>query len=187
MNFLIEMWMPILLSAVFVFIVSSMLHIVFSGWHAPDCKGLKSESDVMRALRESGNGPGEYMMPHAESMAAMKSEAYCAKLEEGPIARITIMSSNAANMTSALSKWFILSICISIVCAYVSSFALVQDGDYLAVFRLTGVVAFCAYSFGYIHNYIWAGTPGKVAIKFVIDGFVYALITAGTFGWLLHA
>lgn len=187
MSFIIELWMPILLSAVFVFIISSVLHMVFSGWHGADCQGLKGEAEVMRALRDAGNEAGEYMMPYPSSMEEMKSPEYCAKMNEGPVGRVTIMPGNSFHMGSSLAKWFGLSLIISVICAYVANFAATADADYMGIFRLTGVVAFCAYSFGYIHNYVWMGTPCKVMAKFIIDGLIYALVTAGTFGWLMAA
>ncbi len=187
MSFIIELWMPILVSAVFVFIVSSVLHTVLVAWHGSDCQGLKAEADVMRALRDAGDEPGEYMMPYSASMEEMKSPEYCAKMNEGPVGRVTIMAGNSFHMGSALVKWFGLSLVISVMCAYVTTFASSTPYDYIHIFRLTGVTAFCAYSFGYIHNYVWAGTPAKVAIKFVVDGLLYSLVTAGTFGWLMAA
>ena len=187
MSFIIELWMPILLSAVFVFIASSLIHMVFQGWHGSDCAGLKGEAEVMRTLREAGNGPGEYMMPYAPSMKEMESPQFCAKMEEGPVGRVTIMAGNSFHLSSSLVKWFIASLVISIICAYVAQFALAADADYLLIFRLTSVVAFCAYSFAHIHKYIWEGATCKVATKYVIDGLIYALLTGGTFGWLMAA
>jgi hypothetical protein len=41
-----------------------------------------------------------------------------------------------------------------------------------------------AYGLGNLSNSIWKGQPWSMTIKEVIDGLVYALLTAGTFGWL---
>jgi hypothetical protein len=186
MSFIIELWMPILLSAVLVFVASSIIHMVLQGWHASDCHGLKGEEGVMRALREAGNGPGEYMMPYPSSMEEMKSDVYCAKMKEGPVGRVILMPGNSFHMGSSLLQWFIFCVVVGIFCAYIMQFALAEGTDYMAVFRLTSVVAFCSYAFSHAHNLIWAGTPLKVALKFGLDGLVYALITGGTFGWLMN-
>ena len=161
--------------------------MVFQSWHASDCDGLKGEAEVMRALREAGNEPGEYMMPYSPSMKEMESAQFCAKMEEGPVGRVTIMTGNSFHLSSSLVKWFIASLVISIICAYVAQFALAADAEYLLIFRLTSVVAFCAYSFAHIHKYIWEGATCKVATKYVIDGLIYSLVTGGTFGWLMAA
>ena len=52
------------------------------------------------------------------------------------------------------------------------------------VFRVAGAAAFAGYSFGQIPNAIWWGRPWKSAFKEFADGVVYALLTAGCFGWL---
>lgn len=40
------------------------------------------------------------------------------------------------------------------------------------------------YAAGNIPNAIWRGTSWGTALKFVFDGVVYGLVTAGTFAWL---
>jgi len=52
------------------------------------------------------------------------------------------------------------------------------------VFRVAGSVALAAYSFGQIPFAIWWGRPWKSALKEFADGIVYAILTAGSFGWL---
>jgi hypothetical protein len=47
-----------------------------------------------------------------------------------------------------------------------------------------GATGFLAYGLGTIPESIWMGKPWKVTWKGVLDGLVYALVTAGTFGWL---
>jgi hypothetical protein len=41
-----------------------------------------------------------------------------------------------------------------------------------------------AYSIGTLANGIWKGQPWSVVLKETFDGLIYALVTAGTFGWL---
>jgi hypothetical protein len=40
------------------------------------------------------------------------------------------------------------------------------------------------YGLGRLSNGIWKGQPWGMTIREVIDGLVYGLLTAGTFGWL---
>ena len=51
MEFLSTLWMPIVLSAIFVFIVSSIIHMVL-GYHASDYQQLPNEEQVMDAFRK---------------------------------------------------------------------------------------------------------------------------------------
>jgi hypothetical protein len=41
-----------------------------------------------------------------------------------------------------------------------------------------------AYGLGSLSNSVWKGQPWSMTAKEVIDGLVYGLLTAGTFGWL---
>jgi hypothetical protein len=43
---LVDLWLPILISAVLVFVASSVIHMLF-GWHRSDFKQLASEDAVM--------------------------------------------------------------------------------------------------------------------------------------------
>jgi hypothetical protein len=52
------------------------------------------------------------------------------------------------------------------------------------VFRVAGTAAFLAYGVGQLSNGIWKGQTLSMTIKELIDGLVYAGLTAGTFGWL---
>jgi hypothetical protein len=47
---------------------------------------------------------------------------------------------------------------------------------------LSAVLVFIVSSI--IHNSIWRGQSWGTTWKHVADGLVYALVTAGTFGWL---
>ena len=66
------LWLPILLSAVFVFIASSILHMILP-WHRGDCRQLPDEGRVLDALRTAGVTSGKaYRFPYC-SMKEMKS------------------------------------------------------------------------------------------------------------------
>lgn len=62
MEFLSALWLPILLSAVFVFLASSVLHMVFK-YHQKECNELQSEDGVRSALQTSKPSPGFYPIP----------------------------------------------------------------------------------------------------------------------------
>ena len=70
MEFLTQLWLPILLSAVFVFIVSSIIHMVLQT-HNSDVKKMNNEEAVLEAMRTNGVAPGSYMFPRAGSMKEM--------------------------------------------------------------------------------------------------------------------
>jgi hypothetical protein len=71
---LAQLWLPILLSAVFVFIASSILHMVLRFWHGPDCRGFSNEDELRAAMRKGGAGVGMYMVPYCKPEDMKKPE-----------------------------------------------------------------------------------------------------------------
>ena len=175
-----SLWLPILLSAVGVFIASSIIHMVLR-YHRYDVRPLPSESGV-DGLR--GVPPGVYVFPYAESMKAMGSPAMVEKYKRGPVGVLTMLPSRPANMGKGLAQWFIFSLVMSVFVAYVCSRTLTAGVDYLTVFRLAGTVAFLGYSGAEATHSIWAGQPWSNTLRHLLDGVIYALVTAGVFGWL---
>ncbi|MHC4909560.1 MAG: hypothetical protein ACYTF9_07580 [Planctomycetota bacterium] len=183
MQFLTELWLPILLSAVFVFIASSVMHMVLP-IHKGDHKKLPNEGQVLEAMRSSGVGPGVYMFPGCDTMKEMNTPEMAAKLKLGPVGWLTVIPNGGWKMGTALTGWFIYSIVIGAIVAYIGWFAIGATGTYLEAFRVTGAAAVLGYSIGAVNESLWRGQPWSVSFKFVFDGLVYALLTAGTFGWL---
>ncbi|HEX5010865.1 MAG TPA: hypothetical protein VFY71_10730 [Planctomycetota bacterium] len=181
MDFLSQLWMPIVVAAVLVFLVSSVIHMALPV-HKGDKQPLPNEARVADALR--GTPAGEYMMPACGSMKDMGSPEMLAKYQQGPIALVTLMPTGVPKIGKALVNWFLFSLIVGAITGYVAWHALPPGSSYLHVFQITGAVAWMAYGIGEMPNSIWKGTPSKTTFKFVIDGLAYALVTAGAFGWL---
>ena len=181
MSFLAEYWMPILLSAVAVFIASSVLHMLLP-MHKSDCQGMPGEDDVLSAMRDKNIDPGTYMFPFTECMKDMASDEMIEKYQRGPVGFMTILPSGSPRIGKSLLQWFIYTIFVSLFTAYVLSFTLASEVDYMDVFRISGTVAFMTYALSDVTNSIWKGQSWWVTFKFGIDGLIYALVTAGVFG-----
>ena len=178
----LSLWLPVMLSAVFVFIVSSIMHMVIK-YHSNDMKALPKEDEVMGALQPFNIEAGEYFMPYISDMKQRDTDEFKAKLAKGPVAFLIVVP-DAYNMGGKLFMWFVYSLLVSLFTAYVAGIALAPGAHYLAVFRITGTVAFVGYSLALIQNSIWYGRSWGSTLKYMLDGFLYALVTAGTFGWL---
>lgn len=183
MEFLGALWLPILLSSVFVFVVSSLIHMVV-GYHAADYRKLPNEDAARAAIGPLGIPPGDYMVPRGEGMKAMKDPEFIRKWTEGPVALMTVLPNGKISMASSMVQWFLYILVINVFAAYVASHAVPWGGSYLSVFRFVGTTTFLAYSFGLITESIWHGRQWGTTMRFVLDGFIYALVTAGVFGWL---
>ena len=118
-----SLWLPILLSAVAVFIASSLIHMVL-GYHAADYRKLPAEDDVMAALRKFDIPPGDYLVPCAGSPKAMKDPAFLEKFKAGPRVMMTVMAGGEMNMGPQFVQWFLYSILIGITAAYIAGRAL---------------------------------------------------------------
>jgi len=183
MQFLSELWLPILLSAVFVFIVSSIIHMALP-IHKGDVRKMKNEEAVLNALRSQGVGPGAYMFPGCNSMKEMGSPDLQAKLKTGPVGWLTVLPPGGWNMNVSLMWWFVNCIVVGVFVAYLGWHAKSPGTTFLEVFRITGTAALLGYAVGFFHESIWKGQAWSVTAKFMFDGLIYALVTAGTFGWL---
>ena len=183
MVYLTTLWLPILLSAVVVFVASSILHMVLK-YHRSDYKKLPNEESLLAALRSQRLAPGTYPFPYCASSTEMKSPAMLEKYKQGPVGILTVIRSGPPAMGKGLLLWFIFCVVISIFAAYVAGRTLSAGTAYLAVFRIAGTVAFVGYSAGNLVDSIWKGQPWSTTIKHIFDGLVYALLTAGTFAWL---
>ena len=178
-----SLWFPIILSSVVVFFVSFIIHMVFT-YHNTDFKKLPSEDQVMDNLRKANISPGEYSMPFASDNKERKTPEYVEKLNKGPLALITVMESGPPKMGTSLFQWFIYCIIVGIFAAYIADHALQQGASYLSVFRFTGCTAFIGYSMALLQNSIWFKRSWSATLKSIFDGLIYALFTAGVFGWL---
>ncbi len=183
MAFLSELWIPIVLSAVFVFVVSSVIHMVLP-IHKGDYKKMKNEDAVLQSLRSGGVEPGQYMFPCAGSMKEMGSPEMVQKVQKGPVGWLTVVPPGGFNIGKSLVWWFVYCLVVGVLVAYVGWHGLEPGAAYLRVFQLTGTAAVLGYAVGYLHESIWKGGRWSTTSKFVLDGIVYGLVTAGTFGWL---
>jgi hypothetical protein len=177
------LWLPILLSAVIVFVASSLIHMVFR-YHAGDFRKFPNEDAAADALRKLNIPTGRYMLPHAQNTKEMKSPEFQERVKRGPGAILTIWPGGNPSMAVNLTQWFLYSVIVGILAAYVAGRALGPDAHYLAVFRFAGVTAFTCYAIAGWQESIWFKRSWSVTLKNTFDGLVYALLTAGTFGWL---
>ena len=178
-----SLWIPILVSAVIVFVVSSIVHMVLP-YHRNDLLRVPKEDEMMEALRRLDLPPGDYAVPHGGSMEGMKKPEFVEKMKKGPIAFLTIAPGAEPSMATPLLLWFLYSVVVSLFAAYIGGRALGPGAPYLAVFRFVGASAFMGYSLGLLQNSIWYRRNWGTTLKSVFDGLLYGLFTAGTLGWL---
>ncbi len=183
MTDLTALWLPILLSSVMVFAASSLIHMVLP-WHKNDYPKVPNEDKVLDALRPLAIPPGGYMLPRPSNVKEMGSQEFIAKMNKGPVLMLQVMPNGVMPMTRNLVLWFLYSVVIGVFAAYVTGRALGPGVDYLQVFRFVGATAFASYSLALWQMSIWYRRAWSLTIKATFDGLIYALLTAGAFGWL---
>jgi hypothetical protein len=178
-----SLWLPILLSAVIVFVVSSIIHMALP-FHKSDYRKLPEEDTVLDVLRTAGVTPGRvYVLPYC-TQKEMKSPEMVEKFKRGPIGLLTVRPSGAPALGKFLGQWFFYCVLVSFFTAYLTGRTRMPGTQYLEVFRVAGATAFMGYSLALIQNAIWKGETWGITLKYVFDGLIYGLLTAGTFGWL---
>ncbi|MCM2268774.1 MAG: hypothetical protein NDJ75_01580 [Thermoanaerobaculia bacterium] len=178
---LVSLWLPIVASAGLVFLVSSVLHMALK-YHQADYKQLPDEARQIDALR--GLAPGYYNFPYCTSMKEAGTPESLEKFRRGPVGMLAVLPNGAPAIGKFLALWFVYSLLVSLFAGYLASFTLSAGAHYLAVFRVTGTAAFLAYGLANMVDSIWKGVPWSNTVRATVDGLLYALVTAGAFGWL---
>lgn len=183
---LLSLWLPIVLSAVFVFAASCVVHMVL-GYHNRDFAKLPHEEEILEALAKYELPPGDYVLPWSDCGKDLGKPEFHAKLERGPAGFLTVFPRGPLGMGRSLALWFLYCLVVGIFAAYIAGRALGPGANYLQVFRFAGCTAFAGFSLAILQNSIWYKRAWCSTVKSVFDGLLYALVTGGTFGWLWPA
>jgi len=174
MTVLHTLWLPILLSSVFVFVASSILHMALPWWHKGDYVKLPQEDKVLDSLRPLATPPGDYMAPQAANFAEMKSPEFAEKLRKGPVMVLTVLPNGMFDMRRSFSLWFLYLVVVSFLSGYVALHALPFGARGTVVFRIVGVTSFLGYTAALWQMSIWYRRSMGTTIRATVDGLIYA-------------
>ena len=179
---LTSLWLPILLSAVLVFIASSVIHMVLR-YHRSDYDKSSKEDAILDVLQ--GVPPGEYVLPYMVGPESAKDPVIKAKIDRGPRAMLRVMSGTMAeSFRNALINWFIYALVVGLFAAYLTSRAHGPGTEYLEVFRFAATTAFLGYGLALAQESVWFGRRWSNTLRSMFDALIYGLLTGGIFGWL---
>ena len=167
---------PILLSAVIVFVASSIIHMLLP-WHHSDYPKLANEDGIRDALRPLAIPPGDYMVPRPSSTEDMRSPEFAEKMKQGPVLIFTVRPNGPFSMRRNLILWFVYCVVVGLFAAYITGRALPPGTPYPRVFQLVGAAAFVGYVLALWQMSIWYRRAWNLTLKATIDGLVYAAIT----------
>jgi hypothetical protein len=183
MDFLSELWLPILVSGVAVFVVSSLVHMVLQ-IHKHDHRALPSDA-ALAALR--GVPPGSYVFPHCTSMEQTKTPEFQRAIQEGPVGFLILRPAGDMGMGKALGQWFVFCLVVGVFTAYLAHNSLPAGAAPMEVLQVTGATSFLAYGLTDVTQSIWKSAPWGNTAKYLFDGLLYALATGACFAFLWPA
>jgi hypothetical protein len=181
MELLIPLWLPILLSAVIVWIISAVVWMALPH-HKRDFIALPDEDSFMDAVRKSGIKPGNYIFPDFRDSKAMKSEKMQKALNEGPVGHLSVWQT-PLTMGSKMVATFVVYLVVSTLIAYLTRVALPGAAPFAKVFQVAATAGILAYCFAFIPNAVWFGSYKRTIAANIVDGIVYGLITGAIFAW----
>lgn len=178
---LLSLWLPILVSAVLIFVMTNILWMVLKFWHYKDYSRLPDDKPFVAASQSLKSGM--YMFPQMDWNTMTPEQK--ADFGKGPAGFMIIRNPSAFSMGKTLPVWFLYCVFSTFCAAYIASETLAAGTAFIRVFQIAGATATIFWSFGTnISDSIWYGKPWSSAIKHVIDGVIYGLITGAVFAWL---
>src|SRR5205085_6975877 len=112
------LWLPTLLSAIAVFVLSFVMHMLLP-WHKSDYPNLPNETAALDAIRSLGIPPGEYMAPKPASREAMRSPEFAERMRVGPVFILNVMPGGSISMGRPLAMWFIYAVIVNAVSGHI--------------------------------------------------------------------
>ena len=178
---LAQLWLPILVSAVFVFIASNILWMGLKFWHYRDYKRVPDDAVFVNAAKSLPSGL--YIFPWMDWKTMTPEQRTAA--QPGPSAMMIVRNPATFKFASSLILYFLYCLLGSFCAAYLASVTVPAGAPYLHVHRVAGTAGMLFWAFGTnVSDAIWYGKPWSVAIKHIIDGIIFGFLIGGTFGWL---
>lgn len=174
-----ELWLPILLSTVLIFMASALMWMVLPH-HRTDWQSMPNGERVQEVLK--GVSPGQYIYPGIMKREERKDKEAQKRYQAGM--GFVIVREPRFEMGKQMGSSFLYYLAVSFLVAYLAASTLSPGAEYMSVFRVVGTAAILAYAGAIAPNAIWWGNSWSSTIKNMFDGVVYGLLTAGVFAWL---
>jgi hypothetical protein len=184
--FVLHLWLPILVSAVAVFLLSSVIHML-TPWHKSDYPKLANEDAVSDALRALNIPAGEYFAPRPADRAGMRSPEFAERVKRGPVFMINIFPAGGMNMGRGLGLWFLYCLIVNGFAGHIAEGAGLMRTDDHRILHTVGLSAFLGYAAALWQGSVWYRRPWLTTFKGTVDGLIYAAVTALIFTWLWPA
>ncbi len=176
-------WIPIVLSAVAVFVASFIVWTLLPH-HKADWSGIPGQDQIQKLMRDHNVGPGQYAIPYAPDPKDLQDPDVKKGFDQGPVGFFYVQNPGVPAMGGRILAMFIFQLVVSLTVGYLASRTLAVGTDYRQVFRFTSTIAFLAYGASSVQDMVWFGHSRAHTFKVLLDALAYGLITGGFFGWL---
>ena len=183
MDFIGQLWQPILLATFLCFVMSVLVWMV-GPHHKKELKGPPNEDGIRDLLRQGNVEAGGYMFPFCDRSDKTAFAEAMKKFAEGPAGVMYVFPKGPMNMGKMMAQQVVFFLLVNVMLAVLGSRVGLDDQSYLHVFKVIGFVAFMTYAVGVAPESIWFARPWRSYLLGAVDGLLYALVTAGAFGWL---
>ena len=185
MQFLIDLWLPIVLTAVALFVLSSLAWTVLPH-HTGDFKEIPDPDAWREALAKQGVTSGSYMYPFTEDRAQMKSDDFKQRYTDGPWCLLTAWPARP-NMPRNMLVTLLYFGVVAILIAYVTYEARPLGASFAEVFQVSFTAGALAFLGNGLLNAVWFGKPIRWIITDTADCLAYALAAGVLFAVLWPA
>lgn len=184
MAFLTDLWLPILLSGVALFICSFLAWAILPH-HKDDYSSPPNEEAMRTAVRSLGLAPGRYMFPNCKDHKGMNDPELARKMAEGPMGMLNIWPVPSMGKNMALT--FLTFLIASAFVGYLARETLPNGAAFAKVFQIVGTAGILTWCFSFIPNMIWFNGGIRATVMCIIDGVVYGLVMGAVFAFLWPA
>jgi len=176
---LTSLLLPTVLSAVAVFVLSSIIHMAMP-WHKGDYAKVPDEDGLMAAMRPFKLPLGDYLMPRPSSGADMKSPEFLAKVAQGPVVVMTVRP-GSWNMGATMGTWFLFTLLVALIAACMTGAVFGPAVDHRHILHYAGGITFLCYAMGAAPLSIWYGRKWSTTFKNALDSLIYGAASGAIF------
>ncbi len=187
MHALHDLWLPILLSGVAVWVASALAWMAI-GHHRKDRDPIPGgkEREFMDTIKRLNIPPGNYGFPdfcqHHDLPPKERKEAMKALYNTRPMGMLRVWGE--VNMGVNMFLTFLFYLITSMVIAFLAAGALPHGASFATVFHLCSLAGILAYCFATFPGDLWYQLKHRAMLMCWIDGIIFGLITGLIFAWL---
>jgi len=178
MEFLTQLWLPIVVSAAAVWVASAVVWMALPH-HKKDWKAMPDEAAFYRAFDTLKIPPGNYGFPECKNKAQRSDPEVKRRWEAGEMGLLSVWGK--VNMGRNMVVTFIVYLAISLFVGYIGKHGVKPNASFSEAFQVLGTAGVLAYAFGHIPQGVWFAQYPRAILMCVLDGIAYGLITGAIF------